>query len=137
MNGPDRPLPRPTRITEAFWNAAREGRLIIQKCNSCGRLQHYPRAFCLGCLSEDMGWQESGGEGAIYTFTITHRAANEFMKSRLPYAVAMVILDEGVRIMGEVVTADLATLRTGLRVTVRFENASEEISLPRFELIVG
>jgi hypothetical protein len=130
-----RPLPQPTGSTKAFWEATRQDRLLVQKCNACSTLQFYPRLFCRTCLSEDTGWMESSGLGVIYTFTINHRAANEHMKEHVPYAVAVVTLDEGVKMMGAMVPGHLASIRIGARVKVVFEKVSDELSLPRFELL--
>ncbi|MDO9401640.1 MAG: Zn-ribbon domain-containing OB-fold protein [Polaromonas sp.] len=130
-----RPLPQPTASTQAFWDATRQDRLLIQQCKACSTLQFYPRPFCRACLSEDTGWMESAGLGVIYTFTINHRAANEHMKPHVPYAVAVVTLDEGVKLMGAMAPGRLADIRIGARVKVVFEKVSDALSLPRFALL--
>jgi len=135
MSEPQRPLPEPTQLTAPYWNAARDKRLVVQCCQGCGHLQFFPRPFCLKCASERIDWQEVTGEGTIYTFTINHRAPNAFMKERLPYAVAIVDLDEGVRMMANIVNSDLAAIEIGKRVKVVFERVSGEIVLPQFELV--
>lgn len=127
-----RPQPAPTAETQAYWDAAREGRLVVQRCAACGRHQFYPRAFCTGCLSEDLQWVQARGTGRIYTFTICRIAANEAMAA--PYAVALVELDEGVRMLANVVGCDLDRIRTGARVEVRFEAVGEACTLPQFTL---
>lgn len=129
-----RTLPQATQSTQAFWQAAREHKLLIQKCNSCQRLQFYPRLFCVTCLSEDTDWRESAGEGVIYTFTINHRAANEYMKNHVPYAVAMINLKEGVKMMGNIVNSRLEDIQIGAPVKVVFEKISDDMTLPQFEL---
>lgn len=129
-----RPLPKPTASTRAFWDATAKDQLLIQKCAGCTALQFYPRPYCLSCLSEDMGWVESSGQGTIYTYTINHRAPNEHMKALLPYAVAVVTLDEGVKMMGTIVPGRLQDVRIGARVRVVFEEVGEAFKLPRFEL---
>ncbi len=129
-----RPLPQPTPETQSYWDAAREGRLLIQRCKGCGKHQFYPRAFCVRCLSEDVDFVQARGEGTIYTYTINHRAANEAMQTSLPYAVAVVELAEGVRLMANIVESDLAAIRIGAAVEVNFERVGESISLPQFRL---
>lgn len=129
-----RPLPLPTDITAPYWQAAKKERLTIQHCKQCQRWQFYPRAFCAHCASEDLVWQETSGLGRIYTFTINRRAPNVFMKSRLPYAVAIIALDEGPRMMANIVNSDLEAIFIGARVQVCFEHVSDEIALPQFEL---
>jgi len=134
MAEPTRPLPQATAATRPFWDAAREGRLLVQKCNACAALQFFPRLFCLACTSQDLGWQQSTGLGVIYTFTVNHRASSEALKARVPYAVAVVTLDDGVRMMGQVRAADLSAVHIGARVKAGFEHL-EGVSLPVFELV--
>jgi len=130
----DRPLPMPTDVTLPYWENARAGKLVVQKCGSCGTLQFYPRPFCIACLSEDLSWIEMSGNGTIYTFTVNRRPANDYMKDKVPYVVAAVDLDEGVRMVANIVGADPGAVRCGARVRVTFEKASEEITLPQFVL---
>jgi uncharacterized OB-fold protein len=133
MTTPPRPAPVATEATRPFWEAARQHRLVIQHCTACGKPQFYPRAFCRHCLSDKLDWRECSGRGHIYTFTINHRAANAHMADKLPYAVAVVTLEEGVRMMGNV-AGPLEHLRIGAAVRVRFLDLDEEYSLPQFEL---
>ena len=130
----DRPLPMPTDDTRFYWESAKAGKLVIQQCNSCGARQFYPRPFCIACLGEPMGWIEASGEGTIYTYTVNHRPANEFMKDKTPYVVAAVDLDEGVRMIANVIDASPSEVKCGARVRVTFEKASDEITLPQFTL---
>lgn len=129
-----RPLPQPTSLTEPYWRAAHEGRLVVQGCRACGHRQFYPRPFCLHCESSEVDWQEVSGHGTIYTFTINHRAPNAFMKARLPYAVAVIELDEGVKMIANILDADPADIAIGRRVRVTFEKVSDDLSLPQFTL---
>jgi uncharacterized OB-fold protein len=128
-----RPQPIETAETRPYWDAAREGRLVVQRCGSCGRHQFYPRAFCTACLSAELEWVQARGTGRIYTFTICRTSANAAMTA--PYAVALIDLEEGVRMMANVVDCDLERIRTGARVQVRFERISDEYTLPQFTLL--
>ena len=130
-----RPLPLPTDLTRPYWEAAKQGELRIQHCKACGHWQFYPRPFCLNCESEDVQWQRTTGLGSIYTFTVNHRAPNPFMKARLPYVVAIVQLDEGPRLMANVLDAKPGDVAIGKRVQVVFEQASDDITLPQFSLL--
>ncbi|SAL14742.1 hypothetical protein AWB68_00282 [Caballeronia choica] len=134
MTEVQRPLPQPTQLTEPYWNAANEERLVVQCCRACGQRQFFPRPFCLACESDQIDWHEVSGRGTVYTFTINHRAPNAAMKERLPYAVALVDLDEGVRMMANIVNSDFAAIAIGKRVKVVFEKVSDQIKLPQFEL---
>lgn len=129
-----RPLPLPTDITAPYWQAAKEGALSIQHCQECQRWQFFPRSFCAHCSSENVLWQKTSGLGKVYTFTVNRRAPNAFMKTRLPYAVAIIELDEGTRMMANIVNSDFEAIAIGARVKVCFERASDEITLPQFEL---
>lgn len=130
-----RPLPVPTALTQPYWDAARQGELRLQHCQACGHWQFYPRPFCLSCESDHLQWQRTSGLGTVYTFTVNHRAPNPFMKARLPYVVAIVQLDEGPRLMANVLNAQPGQMAIGKRVQVCFEQASEDITLPQFALL--
>ncbi|MFD6057423.1 Zn-ribbon domain-containing OB-fold protein [Rhodococcus wratislaviensis] len=129
-----RPEPRPTAETAGYWEAAREEHLVVQRCENCGRHQFYPRAFCTACLSENLEWVESAGEGSIYTFTVCRIPANPSMADKVPYAVAVIDLDEGVRLLTNIVDCPIDRIRVGARVEVRFERISPETTLPQFTL---
>lgn len=134
MSTIDRPLPRPTDITQPYWDAAMVGKLVIQECQDCGARQFYPRNICIKCASDRLGWLTCSGEGSIYTFTINHRAPHPYFKGLVPYVVAMVELDEGVRLMGNVRGEDALQAKIGSRVKVVFEDGRDEVVLPGFEL---
>jgi uncharacterized OB-fold protein len=124
----------PTDDTRFYWESAKAGKLVIQKCAACGTPQFYPRAFCIRCLSDGVEWIEASGRGTIYTFTVNHRPANDYMKDRVPYIVAAIDLDEGVRLIANIVDSDPKQVRCGAAVRVVFEKASEEITLPQFAI---
>lgn len=130
---PQRPLPVPTTETRPYWEAAHAGRLVVQHCKACARHQFYPRPFCAHCLSDEIEWVEASGLGRIYTFTICRIAANPAMVP--PYAVALVELDEGVRLLSNIVDCETAAIHCGSRVQVRFERISDQFTLPQFTLI--
>lgn len=132
-SAPPRPRPQPTAETRAYWEGARNGRLMIQRCADCGRHQFYPRPFCTTCLTERVDWVEAGGRGHVVTFTICRIAAHPALKP--PYAVALVELDEGVRLLANLVDCALDAIRCDARVQVRFERLDDEITLPQFTLV--
>lgn len=131
---PSRPLPLPTTDTLPYWRAAAEGRLVIQHCRDCGHRQFYPRAFCTKCLSEQTDWIEVEGSGHIYTFTVCRIAPSPAFAAALPYAVAMVELKEGVRLLTNIVDSDISRVAVGAPVTVCFERIDDECTLPQFKL---
>jgi len=130
---PPRPKPQPTAETRAYWEGARNGKLLVQRCADCGRQQFYPRAFCTACLSERIDWVEAKGSGQVVTFTICRIAAHPALTP--PYAVALIELDEGVRLLANLVDGALDAIRCGARVRVRFERLDDEITLPQFTLV--
>lgn len=130
-----RPLPTPTDLTAPYWAAARRGQLVVQRCTQCQRHQFYPRSFCMQCMGESLDWVPSSGLGRIYTYTINRRGANAFMAERTPYAVAIVELEEGVRLMANIIGSRLEDIHVGKPVKVVFEAASDDITLPQFKLV--
>ncbi|WP_326540870.1 Zn-ribbon domain-containing OB-fold protein [Pseudorhodoferax sp.] len=133
MTTAPRPAPVPTEATQAFWDATAQGVLLVQRCSACRRTQSIPRPFCRHCGAESPSWERSAGLGSIYTFTVNHRAANAHMADQLPYVVAVVQLDEGARLMANIVGTPPEAVRIGDRVRVRFLPLSETLSLPQFE----
>jgi len=131
---PARPLPIPTAETAHYWGAALEGTLKIQHCRACARHQFYPRRFCTQCLSEEIEWVKASGFGRVYTYTVCHVAGHPAFETRVPYAIGMIELDEGVRMLAGIVASELDQLAIGARVQVCFEPVSTEIALPMFRL---
>lgn len=135
MTAANRPIPLPTQATQPFWDATAQGKLLVQRCSNCKQMQSMPRVFCRHCMSENLQWETSQGQGSIYTFTVNYRPANEHMADKVPYVVAVVQLDEGVRMMANIVDAVPEAVRIGDRVRVRFLRLSETLSLPQFERV--
>ena len=129
------PLPDPSSLTEGFWAAARRHELVIQRCDGCGRWRHYPQPYCPECLHDSWSWAESSGSGVIHSFSITHRAFNPTWAERVPYAVVTIDLDEGVRVVSDLLDTDLSRVAIGGRVEVFFEDIDERVTLPRFRLV--
>ena len=111
-----RPIPSPAVTLESkpFWDAAAEGRFLIKRCTACGKAHWYPRAICPLCHSPDTVWEESPGEGVVYTFSIMRRSPTG------PYAIGYVTLDEGPAVLTNFV-GDLEALAIGQKVKVRFQ----------------
>jgi uncharacterized OB-fold protein len=129
---PARPAPEITGHAAPFWAAARDGRLVIQHCPACGHFQHYPRPWCTNCLHEAPEFVESSGEGTIYTFTVIRRSPLPAFAARVPYVLAFVDLDEGVRLVTNVVDCDPDAVRIGQRVRARFEAIDDEHTIVVF-----
>ncbi|QET04148.1 MULTISPECIES: Zn-ribbon domain-containing OB-fold protein [Cupriavidus] len=110
---------------KAFWQAAREGQLLVRHCKACGKPHWYPRALCPFCLG-DTEWKTASGLGDIYSYSITRRAGPQ------PYCIAYVRLDEGVTMMTHIVDTDLDSVRIGQRVRVRFAETEGGPPVPVF-----
>ena len=125
------PLPAVDADSQPFWDGARRGELVIQRCTSCEGWQFYPRPRCIRCGGE-AEWVIASGAGRVYSYTVVHRAAHEAFASQVPYVVALIDLAEGPRMMSRL-RVPLDQTRIGLDVRVAFERISDEITLPIFE----
>jgi uncharacterized OB-fold protein len=128
-----KPLPRVDEESKGYWEACRRHELVLQRCGDCGTLRHYPRALCPSCLSERIEWLRATGSGTVYTFTITHQNQAPGFRDALPYVLAYVELDEGVRLLTNIVDCAPDAVRIGMPVEVVFEDATPEIALPKFK----
>jgi uncharacterized OB-fold protein len=127
-----RSAPRLGREATPHWKAAREGRFVLPYCASCDRYEWPPRANCGRC-TRVFGWRECAGTGAVVTYSVVHRAVTPEWKTEVPYVVAMIELDEGVRLLSNIVDCEPNTLRCGLRVRCRFvETTDPELGLVVF-----
>ncbi len=132
-----RPQPRfPEPDTEAFWDATKRHELTFQRCNPCGETIFYPRRHCTNCGSIDTSSQVSKGEGVVYTFSVVVQNRHPAFKDLGAYAVGYVDLDEGFRLMTNIVGIldPIQDIECGMRVRVRWEDQGEgQVSLPMFE----
>lgn len=126
------PLPDPDDLSAPFWDATREKRLVIQWCSACDRGIHYPRHACPSCMSDDLAWREVSGDGVVHAVTVLHVAAAPWMADRTPYAVALVDLVEGVRMLSNIDTASPSGVAVGERVRVSWHELSDGRRLPYF-----
>ena len=125
-------LPTVDPDTRPYWDAAREGRLLIRRCNACGEAYFYPRSFCPKCWSEDVVWEEASGRATLYTWSVVHRNDLPPFPERVPYVAAVVDLDEGPRMMTNVEGCAFEDLRVGMALQVDFRVESDEITVPIF-----
>ena len=130
-----RPLVKPTELTAGFWEAARRHELVVQRCTACGALRHYPQHLCPACQSGGWEWTPVTGRGQIYSFTVTHQAFHAAFADRVPYAVATIELDEGIRMVTDLPDDDVAAVAIGQPVEVFFEQLDDDVTLPRFRLV--
>jgi hypothetical protein len=131
----EKPLPSIDADSAPFWQAAREERLALPYCGDCGQAHFPPRALCPHCHGGTIEWRDASGEGVIYTYTIARRGAGAAFKDMAPYVIALIDLAEGPRMMSNIVTDDVETVRIGAAVRVVFDAVTEAVTLPKFELV--
>ena len=124
-----------------FWEATREGRLLVQWCTACDRAVFYPRAFCPRCAARGsaLEWRGASGRATVYAAGVEHRpeAAGAAFSGGEPYCVALVDLEEGVRMMTNVVGCPPDEVRSGMAVSVTWEPLSDGRQLPLFRPAPG
>ena len=128
-------LPKPivNADSEPYWRAAREETLLLQRCGDCRAVRFFPRYLCTACGSENSEWVEASGRGSVHSFTIVHRAAFPEFQVRTPYVVALIDLDEGPRMMSNIVGDDALGVAIGDAVTVTFEaRGTDGDKVPQF-----
>jgi uncharacterized protein len=116
-----------------YWNAARERRLVIRKCKACGQLHFMPRYLCPACWSDQLEWVDVRGTGRVHSFSVIRRASDPAFASRVPYVVALIELDEGPRMMANVVGDDALAVAIGDPVKVIFEDRGDGALIPQFQ----
>jgi uncharacterized OB-fold protein len=126
----DTSVPMPTADSEAFWDGCRRGLLLIPQCRVCGELNWFPRAMCRRCSADDLEWVPMSGAGTIYSFSVVSRPPAPDLPDS--YVLGLVDLAEGVRLMTHIVDCPAEAVQIGLPVTLRFEQLTDEISLPVF-----
>jgi hypothetical protein len=117
---------------EHFWESCRKGRYELQRCDSCSRVRYPATLLCPYCLSRDYTWIESPGFGKVYTFTEVGRSPAPAFDAFTPYVVALVDLDEGVRVMGNIIGCAADQIEIGLPVQVMFQEVEPNVVLPQF-----
>ncbi|HEX4011450.1 MAG TPA: Zn-ribbon domain-containing OB-fold protein [Solirubrobacteraceae bacterium] len=125
-------LPAPNELTAPYWEAAREHRLVIQRCDACGRLSHPPVASCPACHGSALRWDPMSGEGEVYAFTWVSHSVHPVSTGKTPYILVLVALAEGPRILTNLRDCAPEDVRVGLPVHVTFEDVSDTVSLPQF-----
>jgi hypothetical protein len=132
---PPLPILEPSLVAEQapFWDAAARSELVLPRCRSCREFIWYPRAFCPNCHTSMVDWMPASGHGTVYSFTVVARGVGVWA-DYTPYVVAYVELDEGPRVLTNIVGPGADTIRIGCRVTARFDPAGDT-KLLRFTAI--
>jgi len=117
-----------------YWEGIARGELRIQRCDACSRPVFYPRSICPHCFSDQLSWIAASGKGTIYAYTVIHQAFGAFAGD-VPFVVAIVELEEGVRMMTRIIGGPRERVTIGAPVHVTFESVTEDVTLPYFRLI--
>lgn len=131
-----KPLPDLDPVSSRYWSAAAEGRLLIQRCPACGERQFYPRALCVAC-GADPEWEEASGRGRVHTFTVIRQQGARGFRDETPYVVAMIDLEEGPRLMGNVTGCGVEDVTVGMPVRAYALEAAPGIGIPMWEPAEG
>lgn len=130
---PLRPRPAVTPDSQFWWDGLREDKLLIQRCDSCGKLRHPPRPMCPHCQSLEWDTIESSGRGTIYSFVVTHHP--QVPAFDYPLVPALIELEEGTRLVSDVIDIEPERVEIGLPVEVTFVDYDDELRLPQFRVV--
>ena len=131
-----KPIPRPDELTQPFWDAAKEHRLVIQRCRKCGYYNHPPKPLCDKCASEDLAFGPISGKGKIYSYTLMRQRNIPGFEADIPYLNIIVELDEQPMLfmIANLRGGDPNQVKIGQQVEVVFEEVTDTITLPQFKV---
>lgn len=129
-----KPLPTPDPVTQPFWDSLKEHAVKLQRCGGCSQFVFYPRPICPSCMSDDLAWTSVSGRGVVHAFAIPHRHSNPAFGSTAPYVVALVELEEGARLMSNLVDVDPTpeAVTVGMAVEIVYDDVTDSVTLPKF-----
>jgi uncharacterized OB-fold protein len=129
-----KPLPIPDPVTQPFWDSLKAKAIQLQKCGACNKVIFYPRPLCPSCLSDDLTWTKVSGRGVVHAFAIPHRHPNRVFTADGPFVVALIELDEGARMLTNLVDVDPTpeAVKVGLPVEIVYDDVTDEVTLPKF-----
>ena len=127
------PLPSPSPESQPFWQAARQGHLVLPRCNACDQgYFYYPRATCPNCLSPDLSWEELSGRAALFTYTVAQTPTHPGFAQKEPLIIAIVELEEGPRMSTNILACPPEKLTIGMPLVAVFEPVDDAIALVKF-----
>jgi uncharacterized OB-fold protein len=128
-----KPLPRIDEESRGYWEALARHELYFQRCRGCGTKRFPPRAVCPVCLSSDTEWVRASGRGTVYSFTVTNQNQAPGFRESLPYVLAVVELEEGPRLMTNIVGCAPDDVRIGMPVEIEYDDVTAEVTLAKFK----
>jgi uncharacterized OB-fold protein len=135
VSEPEPILPEVTALSRNFWEGCRDGELRLQRCLACRQLRYPIAPLCPHCLSPEVTWSRMSGGGTVFSFVIFRHAYHPAWRDKVPYCVALVELDEGPRMLTNLVGCDPEDVRVGQSATLTFNRVNAEISLPQFAVV--
>jgi uncharacterized protein len=127
-------IPEPVEeLNKQYWAHCNEGRLCLQQCKACGKWRHIPRPMCAACGSMDWEWKAASGRGRVFSWTVTRAPLHQAFADDLPYAVLLVELEEGVRMISGLRNGSLEAIELNMPVEVSFERINENVAMPFFQ----
>jgi len=121
--------------SQVYWEGIARGELRIQQCAACTRYVFYPRSICPHCFSDKLSWVVASGKGTIYSYTVAHQAFGAFA-GEIPFVIAIIELEEGVRMMTRIIGSPRERITIGAPVHVSCESVANGPTLPYFRLVV-
>ncbi len=128
-----KPIPTPSEDSRPYWEAAKNHQLKLQQCRACNAFRFPPAEVCSECTSDAYDWNPVSGKGRVFSFVIYHRAYHPGFQGEIPYVVGVIELDEGPRMLSNVVGCKPEEVRCDMPVEVAFEDITDEMSLPKFQ----
>jgi uncharacterized OB-fold protein len=130
--GYDKPLPAINEDTASYWEYCRKHELRMQKCQQCGYIRFPASIVCPKCHSLEAEWTRLSGKGRVYSFIVYRQVYHPSYKDDIPYAVAIIQLDEGPRMESNIIGCEMEDIKIDMPVEVSFDDVTDEISLPKF-----
>ncbi len=132
MSDYTKPIPTPSEDSVPYWKGTKQHKLMMQLCRDCPSYWFPPAEVCSECTSDAYDWKAVSGKGRVFSFVIYHRAYHPGFKEELPYVVAVIELDEGPRMLSNVIGCKPEEVRCDMPVEVVFEDITDEMTLPKF-----
>ncbi len=116
-----KPVPTPDEDSRPYWEGINQGKFLFQRCETCGKPQFYSRSLCSHCQSSKLHWEEACGRARVASYTVVHRAPIRAFSGDTPYVLALIDLEEGIRLMCNVINCDAEAVSIGMPVTIVFQ----------------
>jgi uncharacterized protein len=127
-----KPMPAISSLNQAYWDGLKRREFVMPKCQACGKIWYPPTPFCPECWSRDFGWEKLSGRGTVNSWVVFHQAYFLSFKDDIPYNVAEVELEEGPRLLTNLVEVDDVDIQIGMPVEIIFDDITDEVTLAKF-----